>query len=108
MKTACSASGRETASLFRILLPILVAAVLVNYPWERVQSWLYVRVDGSPVPPWMCAIASFVDGLLILAIYRASTTWPGFAIVLLGVPVYMLMRRQAKPGEPAPAPVLES
>jgi APA family basic amino acid/polyamine antiporter len=30
--------------------------------------------------------------LLVLFAYRASTTWPGLAIVLLGVPVYFLWR----------------
>ena len=33
--------------------------------------------------------------LLLLFIYRPATTWPGLAIVLLGVPVYMLFRRSA-------------
>jgi APA family basic amino acid/polyamine antiporter len=30
--------------------------------------------------------------LLVLFIYKTSTTWPGLVIVLLGVPVYFAWR----------------
>jgi len=29
----------------------------------------------------------------VLLIYRPATTWPGFLIVLLGIPVFLWMRR---------------
>jgi APA family basic amino acid/polyamine antiporter len=37
--------------------------------------------------------------LIMLFWYKAKTTWPGLAIVLLGVPVYFLWRRGRR--EPA-------
>lgn len=47
---------------------IYVAAVLINYPWERAQAQLYVWPDGASIPSWLCAAASLVDGLLVLLI----------------------------------------
>ncbi len=44
-------------------------AVLVNYPWERAQSYLYVLPGGEEVHWWVCATASVADGLLILLIF---------------------------------------
>jgi APA family basic amino acid/polyamine antiporter len=39
--------------------------------------------------------------LLILLLYRPTATWPGFAIVLFGIPVYALVRsRKARAGVP--------
>ncbi len=35
--------------------------------------------------------------LLVLFVYRASTTWPGMAIVAVGVPVYWAVRRFRSP-----------
>ena len=32
--------------------------------------------------------------LLMLLIYRPETTWPGFVIVALGVPVFVLFRQR--------------
>jgi len=31
--------------------------------------------------------------LVVLLVYRPATTWPGFVIVLLGIPFYAFMRR---------------
>jgi APA family basic amino acid/polyamine antiporter len=36
--------------------------------------------------------------LVVLLVYRPATTWPGFLIVLLGVPVYRAL--QARAGQP--------
>jgi len=33
--------------------------------------------------------------MVVLLIYRPATTWPGFVIVLLGIPVFALLRRRA-------------
>ena len=33
--------------------------------------------------------------LVVLLIYRPATTWPGFLIVGLGIPVFLLMRRRS-------------
>jgi len=45
-------------------------AVVVNYPWERAQSRLYVLPDGAEVDWWMCAAASIADGLVVLLIFQ--------------------------------------
>jgi APA family basic amino acid/polyamine antiporter len=37
-------------------------------------------------------IAGALAILVVLLIYRPATTWPGFVIVLLGIPVFMAMR----------------
>jgi APA family basic amino acid/polyamine antiporter len=38
-------------------------------------------------------IAGAVAILIVLLLYRPATTWPGFVIVLLGIPVFAMMRR---------------
>jgi hypothetical protein len=45
-------------------------AVVVNYPWERVQSYLYVLPSGEEVHWWECATASVADGLVVLLLFR--------------------------------------
>src|SRR5207237_475042 len=45
------------------------------------------RAIGYPVVPALY-IAGAAMILLVLFVYRTSTTWPGLIIVLLGVPVY--------------------
>ncbi len=37
--------------------------------------------------------------VVVLLIYRTQTTWPGFFIVLLGVPVYYAWRRKKDTAE---------
>lgn len=48
---------------------LFVVAAIVNYPWERAQSRLYVLPGGADVHWWMCAAASVVDGLVVLLIF---------------------------------------
>jgi hypothetical protein len=57
-----------SASVIRRFLAIYGVAVLVNYPWERVQAQLYVWPDGTSIPSWLCAAASLIDGLLVVLI----------------------------------------
>ena len=53
---------------------------------------------GYPVVPALYVVAALFV-VVQLAIYRGETTWPGFAIVLLGVPVgSWLLRRRAAGG----------
>ena len=50
------------------------------------------RACGYPsVPAIYIAAASWI--LLVLIVYRTETTWPGFAIAAIGVPIYLLWRR---------------
>jgi hypothetical protein len=53
---------------------IFLMAVVLNYPWERAQSTLYLMNDGTPVPWWQCLVMSLGDGLLTLLIF-----WIGWA-----------------------------
>lgn len=51
---------------------IFVMSVILNYPWERVQSSLYLTKDGTAIPWWHCMLASLGDGLLVLLIFWAG------------------------------------
>jgi APA family basic amino acid/polyamine antiporter len=51
------------------------------------------RTLGYPFVPILYIIGAAAI-LLALFLYRASSTWPGLVIVLLGVPVYVLLRRR--------------
>lgn len=53
------------------------------------------RAFGYPVVPALY-IAAAAGILGVLAVYRPTTTWPGFVIVLLGVPVYAWFSRGAR------------
>ena len=55
--------------LHRRLTVLFGLAVVVNYPWERAQSRLYVMPDGVEVEWWMCATAIVADGLMVLLIF---------------------------------------
>ncbi|HYR45925.1 MAG TPA: amino acid permease, partial [Thermoanaerobaculia bacterium] len=75
--------------LFYVLLVLGVIVLRVRRPdWPRP-----FRAPGYPVLPILYAIA----GVVLIAILLAGnprTTWPGYAIVLTGVPVYFLWRRK--------------
>ncbi len=51
------------------------------------------RAFGYPIVPALYILGAATI-LLVLFVYRTATTWPGLIIVLLGVPVYFLWRRQ--------------
>ena len=51
------------------------------------------RAFGYPVVPALYMVGAATI-LLVLLVYRTATTWPGFIIVLLGVPVYFLWSRK--------------
>ena len=51
------------------------------------------RAFGYPVVPALYIAAASVL-LVMLFVYRNATTWPGFAIVALGVPVYLIWGRR--------------
>lgn len=64
-----SSSERWSGDLVRFLTTLFVVAVLVNYPWERLQSQLYVHPGGASIPWWLCLAASLADGLFVLVIF---------------------------------------
>lgn len=64
--------GTRYQTLNRRLIVLFGLAVVVNYPWERAQSRLYVLPGGADVHWWMCAAASVADGLVVLLIFQIS------------------------------------
>jgi APA family basic amino acid/polyamine antiporter len=53
------------------------------------------RAFGYPLVPILYIAGASVILILLFA-YRASTTFPGLVIVLIGVPIYLLFRRTAR------------
>ena len=58
------------------------------------------RTVGYPFVPAFYILAATVI-LVVLFMYRPSTTWPGLLIVLLGMPIYLMIRKagRARPAD---------
>jgi APA family basic amino acid/polyamine antiporter len=56
------------------------------------------RAFGYPVVPALYIFGATVL-VVVLAMYKSETTWPGFVLVALGVPVYFLWRRSGPANE---------
>ena len=52
------------------------------------------RAFGYPIIPALYIVGAAVI-LGVLLVYRPATTWPGFVIVLLGIPIYASLRGRA-------------
>jgi APA family basic amino acid/polyamine antiporter len=78
--------------LFFVLLVLAVIVLRIRRPgWPRP-----FRAPGYPYVPLLYAAA----GIALIAILLAGnpkTTWPGYVLVLTGVPVYFFWRRRIKP-----------
>jgi basic amino acid/polyamine antiporter, APA family len=97
------ASGAEQyGNLYGALLDYVVFAVLIFYVLTiagifvlrrtRPDAERPYRAFGYPLLPVFYIVAATVI-LLVLAVYRTQTSWPGLLIVLAGVPVYFLWRK---------------
>ncbi|MGE5205385.1 MAG: amino acid transporter, partial [Chlamydiota bacterium] len=88
-----------------LLFYILTVLGLFRLRRVRPEAERPYKALGYPVVP-----AAYILGasaiLLALFAYRPESTWPGLVIVLLGVPVYGLLRRVRAP-EPQPQTVAE-
>jgi APA family basic amino acid/polyamine antiporter len=95
---------RETGrygNLYSNLLDYVISAALIFYMLtiagifrlrhSRPDADRPYRAFGYPVVPALYIIGAGIV-LIVLFAYRPATTWPGLAIVLLGVPVYLVMR----------------
>jgi len=90
-------------NLYSNLLDYVVSAALIFYVLTilgvfrlraiRPNADRPYRAFGYPAVPALYIVGALTI-LLVLFAYRASTTWPGLAIVLLGVPVYFYWARQ--------------
>jgi basic amino acid/polyamine antiporter, APA family len=98
-----NATTHAYGNLYNDLLAYVISAALIFYiltiagifRLRRTQpdTERPYRAFGYPVVPAMY-IGGAATILLVLFIYQSATTWPGLAIVLLGVPVYFAWRRK--------------
>jgi APA family basic amino acid/polyamine antiporter len=79
----------SAALLFYILTIVAVFRLRARHP-EADRPY---RAFGYPVVPALY-VAGAATILAVLFTYRASTTWPGLVLVLIGVPVFFLWRRR--------------
>ena len=97
------ATGLERyGNLYRNLLDYVVFAVLIFYVLTIVGLFVLrrtapdaerpYRAFGYPVVPALYIVVAVGDPVILL-VYKTQTTWPGLAIVLTGIPVYLLWRR---------------
>jgi APA family basic amino acid/polyamine antiporter len=77
-----------------LLFYILTIAGVFRLRATRPEAPRPYRAVGYPLLPALY-IAGAAAILVVLLLYRPATTWPGFLIVLLGVPVFLWMRRRA-------------
>jgi APA family basic amino acid/polyamine antiporter len=91
-------------NLYSNLLEYVISAALIFYVltvagvfrlrFKRPDAPRPYRTVGYPFVPAFYILAATVI-LVVLFAYRPSTTWPGLLIVLLGIPVYLIIRRAA-------------
>ncbi len=89
----------EYGNLYSNLLDYIISAALLFYVltilglfrlrWTRPQAERPYRAFGYPWVPGLYVVGATVL-MVVLFIYRPETTWPGFVLVALGVPVYYL------------------
>jgi APA family basic amino acid/polyamine antiporter len=93
---------RSYGNLYSNLLDYVISAALIFYILTvagifrlratRPHAERPYRAFGYPVIPALYILGAAAV-LVILFIYKPSSTWPGLVIVLIGVPVYWLFRR---------------
>ena len=98
-----AATGMQRyGNLYSNLLDYVVFSVLIFYVLtiaalfvlrrKRPQAPRPYRAFGYPIVPALYILAATVI-MVVLALYKTQTTWPGLVIVLTGIPVYLLWRR---------------
>ena len=113
LRDAAGAPLRDTATgmeqygnLYSNLLDYVVFSVLIFYVLTIVALFVLRRTRPAAERPyrafgypWLPAFyilgASVIA--LVLVLYRTQTTWPGLAIVLSGVPAYLIWRKLGPP-----------
>ena len=98
----CDASTQTYGNLYSNLLDYIVSAALLFYVltvaglfrlrFTRPDAERPYRAFGYPVIPALYMIGAAVI-LVVLLIYKPSSTWPGLVIVLIGLPVYWMFKR---------------
>jgi APA family basic amino acid/polyamine antiporter len=102
-RTYDSATGKY-GNLYGNLLDYVISAALIFYILTiagifrlrstRPDADRPYKAFGYPVIPALYILGA-TTVLLVLFIYRTSTTWPGLVIVLIGVPVYFAFRARS-------------
>lgn len=98
---AYDAATRSWGNLYSNLLEYVISAALIFYVLTvagvfrlrltRPDAPRPYRTLGYPfVPALYLLLATLI--LVVLFLYRPSTTWPGLLIVLLGIPIYLSIR----------------
>ena len=77
-----------------LIFYILTIAAVFQLRRKRPDMPRPYKVIAYPLMPALYIVLASVV-LAMLFAYRTSTTWPGLVIVLLGVPVYLWLRRSA-------------
>ena len=77
-----------------LLFYVVAIAGVIRLRFTRPDAVRPFKTPGYPIVP-LLYIVSGIAILYCLFAYRASTTWPGLVIVLLGVPVYFVMKSRA-------------
>ena len=91
----------QFGNLYSNLLEYVISAALIFYILTiagvfrlrrtRPDAERPYRTWGYPFVPALYLVGASTV-LLILFVYRPTTTWPGLAIVLFGIPVYFMLR----------------
>jgi APA family basic amino acid/polyamine antiporter len=95
--------GQTWGNLYGNLLEYVISAALIFYVLT-VASVFRLRIKRPnerrpyriPAYPWIPAAYIVVAAtiLIVLFSYRPRTTWPGLFIVILGIPLYLFLRRR--------------
>ena len=112
-----SPATQSWGNLYSDLLEYVISAALIFYVLTvaGVFRLRLVRPDaprpyrtlGYPfVPAFYITAATAI--LLVLFVYRPSTTWPGLLIVLIGIPIYLAIRRNSVRPQAELAPVRDT
>jgi APA family basic amino acid/polyamine antiporter len=99
-----TSATQQYGNLYGNLLDYVVSAALLFYILTiagvfrlratRPDAPRPYRAFGYPLLPALYIVGAATI-LLVLLVYRPATTWPGFLIVLMGIPVFVLLRRAA-------------
>lgn len=95
--------ARTWGNLYSNLLEYVISAALIFYVLTvagvfrlritRPEASRPYRTLGYPVIPALYIIVASTI-LVVLFAYRPATTWPGLLIVLLGIPIYLVIRKR--------------
>ncbi len=85
-----------------LMFYILTVAGVFRLRKTRPRAERPYRTWGYPLVPALYIVGATTI-LVVLFLYRPTTTWPGLGIVILGVPVYFLVRSRNRRNEAAAA-----